>query len=209
MLFLERKLSDGAVLSVWQLHESQEQLLQMLDKQQWYIAFLDKVTADGRKKEWLAARVLLKELCGEEKEIGYHANGQPFLLDGSFNISISHTKAYVVILLHPTKRVGVDVERISDRALNVRHKFLLEKALKTIAVENDLVQTTLLWSAKESLFKVINEEEIQFAEQLHIEPFVLQKEGVLSAYETRTDVQQKFSIYYEVFPEMVLTWTCV
>ena len=209
MLFLKNKLADGALLGIWQLHESQEQLLQMLDNRHWYTAFLDKVTSDTRKKEWLAARVLLKELCGEEKQIVYYKNGQPFLYDNSFNISISHTKGYIAVLIHPSKRVGVDIERISERVLKVQHKFLLEKDLMVIPVENELVQTSLLWSAKESLFKIMDVAEIQFAEQLHIEPFVLQQEGVFSAYETRTDVQQKFSVYYEVFSEMVLTWTCV
>ena len=92
---------------------------------------LENLQPFTRKLEWLAVRVLLYTMLGEEKEIHYYSNGGPYLADGSFSISISHTKGYVAVLLsEPGKRVGIDIECYSERVRKVAHKFMREDEKK-------------------------------------------------------------------------------
>ena len=82
------------LLGIWKSDETTEQLLASLEHKDWYREKL-AVLSEKRKHEWLSVRVLLKALCGEEKEIAYYSSGRPYLKDGSRYISISHTRGYV------------------------------------------------------------------------------------------------------------------
>jgi 4'-phosphopantetheinyl transferase len=209
MLFIQEKLSEGFTLGIWKVEETTEQILQMLQQQDWYLPYLSTISHEGRKKEWLAVRVLLKQLCGEEKKIAYNGNGSPYLEDNTFNISISHTKGYVAVLLHPVNNPGLDIERVNERILYLKHKFLRDEEQQQICGNNEQTLATLLWSAKESLFKVLNAEGVDFREHLFIHDFLLQDEGVFDAEESRTGDMKKFIVRYKVFQDFVLTWTSV
>ena len=71
----------------------------MLPHQEVYREGMRRFTAAHRRLEWLAVRVLLYTLSGEEKEIAYHPSGKPYLADDSASLSISHTKGYVAVVL--------------------------------------------------------------------------------------------------------------
>ena len=81
---------DDLTVGVWKVEESVEQLYSMFNNFSIYEEGFARFSADKRKQEWLAVRVLLKELCGEEKEIAYHSSGRPYLKDGSACVSFSH-----------------------------------------------------------------------------------------------------------------------
>ena len=70
----------------------------MLPHQEVYREGMRRFTAAHRRLEWLAVRVLLYTLSGEEKEIAYHPSGKPYLADDSASLSISHTKGYVGVV---------------------------------------------------------------------------------------------------------------
>ena len=57
-------------VGVWKVDETVEQLRSMFHQFSIYEEAFTRFSSDKRKQEWLAVRVLLKELCGgEEKEI--------------------------------------------------------------------------------------------------------------------------------------------
>lgn len=60
---------------IWKTEESPEELLAMLPHQEVYREGMRRFTAAHRRLEWLAVRVLLYTLSGEEKEIAYHPVG--------------------------------------------------------------------------------------------------------------------------------------
>ena len=60
--------------------ESVEELLALLDRPEEQAAFLRRVTAESRRRERLASRVLLKLLIGEEPQVDYRPSGAPFLV---------------------------------------------------------------------------------------------------------------------------------
>ena len=178
---------------IWKTSESLEELLALLPHKEF--------TAVSRKLEWLAVRVLLYTMLGEEKEIHYYSNGGPYLADGSFSISISHTKGYVAVLLgEPGKRVGIDIECYSERVRKVAHKFMREDEKKSLFKGTETWSLLLHWSAK-----CMNASDVDFREHLHVIPFTPDEQGVFSAAEYRTAEKQIFQIYYYLFSDFVLT----
>lgn len=197
---------------IWKQEETLEQLLMMLP--QYGVAYrkqLNAFTSESRKKEWLAVRVLLYKMMHEVKEIAYQDNGKPYLADGSAFISISHTKGYVAVILSKQKKVGIDIEVLSERAQRVCHKFVAENEL-CFREDNTLSKAelfTMIWSAKEVMYKCMDKANVLFLEELHVDvDIAFFCDPYLNAWETHTPAKQKFRIHYMLQEnEFVLTWT--
>ena len=198
---------DGLLVGVWKVDETLDELCAMFDNFSIYELAYSQFSSDKRKQEWLAVRVLLKVLLGgEEKEIVYAPSGKPFLKDGSMRVSFSHTKGYVAVAIHPNKEVGVDIEQYGERVNKVASRFIHEDEKPSVHAGDEVYTLLLHWSAKETMYKLMEEEAVDFAKHLRIHPFVASNTGELSAIETRTDAQTRFRIFYETHTDYVLTY---
>ena len=195
-------------VGIWKVEETIGQLRSMFEDFPLYESGLQKFKAEKRQLEWLAVRILLKELLGEEKEIDYLPSGKPFLKDRSAYISFSHTCGYVAIAVHPTKEVGIDIEQYGDRVCRLASRFVREDEMSLVRAENEIYALLLHWSAKETMFKLVNQSDVDFLEHLHILPFVPSESGEMEAVEYRTDLHQTFQISYYTHPDYVLTFAC-
>lgn len=197
---------EDFLLGIWKSDETVEQLLASLDRLSLYKDKLEKLS-EKRKHEWLSVRVLLKALCGEEKEIAYYPSGKPYLKDGSACISISHTRGYVAVALHPFREVGTDIEQYATRVKKVASRFIRPDEESTIMNGDEIYSLLLHWSAKETLYKLMDVEEVDLIRHLHILPFIPAEEGTFDAREYRTAQQAHYCIHYITHPDFVLTWT--
>ncbi len=193
------------LLGVWKVEETVEQLRGMLEHQALYEESLSRFV-EKRKREWLAVRVLLTRLCGEEKEIAYRPSGKPFLADGSFHIGISHTTGYVAVALHPSREVGVDIEQYGTRIRRVASRILRPDEKPVARGDGEIDALLLHWSAKETLFKLMDEPGVDWS-HLRIRPFTLSETGFLEIQEYYTTQQECFLVRYVTHPDFVLTWT--
>ena len=196
----------GLILGIRPIKETSDELIELLDNKENYYPFIEKVS-ESRKREWLTVRVLLKELIGE-KDILYTPTGKPYLADNSFHIGISHTKGYVAVILDKQFPIAVDIEAISNKVEKVQNRFLSEGEKVNIDKENRLIHILLHWSAKESMFKILDQQNVEFCSQLHIDPFtpVIDNWASFSAFETRTDERNKYIIHYFASQDYVLTY---
>lgn len=206
MLIRREYTQAGCLLGIWKMDESREELLLLFPEHLRYeaIEYIEGIRSESRSIEWLSSRIMLLVLLGEEKIIYNRKDGKPYLEDGTHYISISHTKNYAAILLHETAPVGIDIETRSERVKKIASKFISEDEF--IDPSQKTVHQLLHWSAKESLFKLINEEGIDFKQHFRIHPFTPAVEGVIEATESKTGLSQTFNIHYEVHAEYVLTW---
>ncbi|MDR1632617.1 MAG: 4'-phosphopantetheinyl transferase superfamily protein [Dysgonamonadaceae bacterium] len=202
------------------INKDSETLLSQLEHRDHYLPFIEKMT-EKRKCEWLTVRTLLKTLSGEEKEIAYQPNGKPFLSDRSYHISISHTNykaaadqtrndklsGYVTMVLNEEKKVAIDIEMISSRVLKIKDRFLSKEETKAISADNEIVHLLLHWSAKESVFKILDAENVNYQSEICIRPFrpAIGKWDSFEVYETRTEKQNVFPVHYFVQDNFVLT----
>lgn len=206
MLIRNEKICDDVLLGIRKICDDKDLLISNLPiGQREHVAEqIGKMRAERRIVEWLNTRVLLFEMLGEEKIIRNHPSGRPFLKDKSYRISISHTHGYVAILLSNKYYVGIDIETISNRVARVVDKFISPE--EYINPSNEIIHQLLHWSAKETLFKIMKESNIDFKEHLRVLPFEPLSRGVFDAREYKTNKQKTFKINYEVLYDAVLTW---
>lgn len=207
-LYRTYKKKDLTV-GVWKVDETVEQLRSMFHQFSIYEEGFARFSAEKRKLEWLAVRVLLKELLGEEKKILYLPSGKPYLEDRSSFISFSHTHGYVAVAVHPYAEVGIDIEQYGTRVQRLASRFIREDEQISVASGNEIYALLLHWSAKETMFKLMEEEAVDFIDHLRIQPFTPQESGILEAQEYRSAKEQKFRIHYEMHPDYVLTFSCL
>lgn len=206
-LFLQHQ-DEVCRWAVWKMEETEEELLSILPDADRYREEIRRFSSAHRRLEWIAVRALLFTILGEEKSILYFDNGRPYLSDGTFSLSISHTKGYVAVILGKSAdNVGIDIEQYGDRVHKIAHKFVRVDEVPGCYQGRDTWGLLLYWSAKETMFKCLNATEVDFREHLHIFPFVVSSEGVFNAVEYRTRQNLHFEIHYRICPDFVLTYT--
>jgi phosphopantetheinyl transferase len=166
---------------------------------------MEAITHQGKRCEKLAVRALLNELAGKEKLIDYHPNGQPFLSDQSFNISISHTKNYACIILHPTQKVGIDIEAKTPRAAQIQQRFLSSDEYRLANQTPGFVVPLLLWTAKEALYKLISDPALDFANHIQVTGIKMDEQIMTASIKT---INQSFTLFFTIDPDFVLTYVC-
>lgn len=92
---------------------------------------------------------LVREKLGENVRVLHEADGSPILAGSSLKVSISHSAHFVALAVHPTERIGIDIEEPRlEQLRRVIAKFLSERELP-------LWDERLLaaWTCKEAVFK--------------------------------------------------------
>lgn len=201
-------------LGIWKILEPWQDMLEMFQDKMLYADEVLKIKSEKRKCEWLAIRLLLKHLTGFEIPVGYKDNGSPFLIGSHFHISISHTKGYAALILSKNPNPGIDIEYRSERALKLCTKFLNRIELEHLNLLhqnhkpdlNPETLATLCWCAKETVFKALQENEVDFIQHFHVAPFIFSAQGAVCLKETKTHRQETYPIHYQVTDEFVITW---
>ncbi|MBE9467415.1 MAG: 4'-phosphopantetheinyl transferase superfamily protein [Bacteroidetes bacterium] len=206
-LILKKEIAINCIIGVWEITENINELLSVhklnINDQKYF----DKITNQSRKLEWITTRILLKNLLSENKKIIYNENGKPFLSDNSYKISIAHSKKMVTLILSKKNNVAIDVENIlSERVNKVNSKFLSEKEIKSINSKNKTAQLYVYWCAKEALYKIFNEKNLNFKKNIFIEPFNLKKEGSFVGNIISQESTDKFLLNYFFLSNYVIVW---
>ena len=138
------------------------------------LAKADEIRFQKRKilshqKEFLASRRLLLEAGIPSHFLTHDSNGIPGLKSGQ-QLSITHTKNFAGIALSK-KPLGIDIQifrpkicRIAPRFLHTAETFALEGGQST-------QKLTLIWTAKEALYKALKQKGIIFSKQLCVAKF--------------------------------------
>lgn len=194
-------------IGVWKILETWPEMLELFQNKYMYADEVHKLQSEKRKCEWLAIRLLLKRLTGSETLIHYKDNGLPFLENSPYYISISHTRGYAALILSNYPNPGIDIEYRSERAWKLRKRFMNKEELDQLSMASpQSTFATLCWCAKETAFKALQENDVDFINHLHIFPFALSDRGVIALKETKTPNQEVYEIHYQTVNEFVLTW---
>jgi len=178
---------DDAKLLVWEITQSIDELVSGFENFTLFAVDFEKINSDKRKLEFLGTRWLLKILLGKEINVQYTADGKPYLNNGSYHISLSHSGKWMAVMIHPTKHVGIDIECPTDKIQKVYKRFLSETEQAELSDGKNIKQLQIAWSAKEALYKIIGKEAVDFANQLRLLPFEVQKEGRITAQHITTN----------------------
>ncbi|WP_201983617.1 4'-phosphopantetheinyl transferase family protein [Hymenobacter rubidus] len=215
-------LSPTAVLGLWRLTETPAELWPLLPHPKAYQQLMPAKADAKRQAQWLGGRVLIHRLLVETQPspssailVHNDATGRPLLAGASpdLTVSLSHSGTWVAAILAQNSRVGVDVEEIRDKAYRLASKFLAanEWAAAQAASQADTPDASahysLLWSAKETLYKLAAQRGIIFKTQLLLGEFEPRESGEIPATLVLGGVQTRHCICYsKPSPGYVLTY---
>ena len=174
-LVYQQNINLTTKLGVWHIAEEKDFFLR-------YVPLQTEITHPHKQLQHLAGRYLLKELYPDFPYtlIRIADTRKPFLENEAYHFSISHCGHYAAVMVSSTKRVGVDIEMVTEKVARVKHKFLSNKEQAIIETIEDssieLLHDSLLtaaWSIKESLYKWYGDGEVDFKEHLHIDEISL------------------------------------
>ena len=155
---------------VWEITETLDELLDLYGN-----INTSNYTSEKRKKEHLISRLMVNKIC-KNGAIIYNEFGAPEL-DNAKHLSISHSNELVTIIIS-NKKTGLDIEKISEKALRTASKFVAEKNLIKLNKE----KATLIWCIKEAVYKWHQEGGIDFIKDIIIAEFFAKEHGNVTAY---------------------------
>ncbi|MBK3518168.1 4'-phosphopantetheinyl transferase family protein [Carboxylicivirga marina] len=204
-IYSQIDVAEKHQVAVWRIDESVEELLGLVDITDADKKVLDAFKLEKRKKEWLASRLLLQKLIGQYPHIVYNSNGKPQLQGDQRFISISHTNRYAAVSVsqEPT---ALDIEICSGRVDKVANRFVHNDEQTYIKAGERTQFLTVLWCAKEALYKYYDIYGVVFKEQFRVKPFQLGKTGKLDCtfiHEART---KENSLTFEINDEYTLVY---
>ena len=170
-----RQLSDHTRLGLWRMDEPFD--------------------GSARERERDAVHRLLHAMTGNDTLcIGHEPSGKPTL--PGWHISVSHTRGFAALILSDSQEVAVDIEYQSDRVGRIAKKFIRDDEPVT-SIEDML----LLWSAKETLYKLHS--------SAHLQYFDMRLREMSDAVMLLEDMKlnQIVAIHFECSADYVLTYS--
>ncbi len=210
MPFEEKINSSFGDIAIWDLNDSLEELFQQSSLSDSEQERFNTFTAERRKKEFLATRILLDKLLKSKDEIIYpDISGKPGLKHSNKNISISHSVDFATLIISD-KKVGIDIEqttrnidRVASRFLHPTEKDFIQKQ------ENQQNTKVLFWCGKEAIFKCTELQGIEFNKEIIIHPFELNTtEGEFKATLYKNNQHFAYLLKYRFFKNNVIVY-CV
>ena len=207
-VIFKNDIGVGCRLWIWEITEEFDDLRSRLSLESEEVKTLDGFRNHNRKLEWLSVRALINDMTGTNSRIIYNEVRKPFLLDNSSHISISHSRNYTSILLSRYQRVGIDLEYMSHRISSIADRFINKN--EKITSTTDLVRYHLYihWCAKEALYKICDKKNINFLENLTIEPFIPENEGIIVGTVDNIYGVDTYDLHYRRMNDYVMVWTC-
>lgn len=169
MPFLFRKDYAWGVVAVWQIEESEQELVPFVTRDD--LESVEAMRSSTKRVERLSWRALLRLVFPDVGDVTYNTLGAP-CVEGLF-LSVSHCCDYAVLVASSTIRCGIDVESVGRNFENVCSRYLSDKegkAIGLIEVEGQ-DRTNLLcqaWCAKEAMYKYAGRDGLDFIENLQL-----------------------------------------
>lgn len=204
-LFKTISVANG-LLTVWQITESSGEFQSFFTSEELSDPNFQKYSYEKRKVEWLAIRVLLKQMIGSGFEIYYTEVGKPIIKHPLYkHISISHSRDFAAVYIHQRHPVGIDIESVTRNYASVKKRYLSESELEQVN-ESSMLQC-IYWCAKEAVFKYMDEEGVDFRKQIHVQPFLPETDKFIVNYISDNQVKT-LQLQYESFNQHCLVWVC-
>ena len=201
-IFFQQQINDSTRLGIWKIEETEEFFKANVPQHR-------DVTHPHKRLQHLAGRFLLQYLFPDfpYELIKIADTRKPFLPNEQYHFSISHCGDYAAAIVSKDSRVGIDIEVPTEKISRIMYKFLSAKEhelFHLIQPDKDRIPfSTLLWSAKESVFKWHGNGGVDFRKEIQLKKQHEGNETIESFFsKNNTDL----TIHYRHFEHLVLAW---
>jgi phosphopantetheinyl transferase len=212
-IFYQHQINEYTRLGVWKIEETEEFFKGNVPHHR-------DVTHPHKRLQHLAGRFLLQYLFPyfPYELIEIADTRKPFIPDERFHFSISHCGDYAAAIVSTASRVGVDIEIPTGKVMKIIDKYLSNEEKEIFNIQysiynnqllgyriqtNDSSLPTLLWSAKEAVFKWYGNGEVDFRKHTQLKQLHAGEE-IIDCFFTKT--QSELKINYRLFDKLVLAW---
>ena len=170
-LYKTIRVNDFTKVLIWKIEESLEDLTKGIELTEQSKKRVDAMKSILHQQGFMSIRQLLKQAGYVDADVFYDEFGKPHLKDNNY-ISITHSFTFTAIIISEKNPVGIDVEKQRDKIVKIAHKFTPIEEYNTIANHEALVsKLTIVWGAKESLYKIYGKKKLRFLHHIYIEDF--------------------------------------
>lgn len=189
--------NSNTTVKIWKITESFDALLKPVALREVCMQRVIGMKSELHQRGFLSVRHLLAEFGYTDHDLFYDENGKPHLKDGK-HISITHSFQFSAIAIS-NQEVGIDIEKQREKIKIIAHKFtdyetdyLLEKA-------SDYVRKlSVIWCAKESLYKLFATPGLSFKQHCLVLPFTFNDSETI-AWIDYEGSKQRYTINYLEF----------
>lgn len=165
-------VNPGTKVLIWKIEETFEALSENIELTEICRTRVANMKSDMHRRGFMSIRHLLALEGYSDFDLYYDAFGKPHLNNDKY-ISITHSFNYTAIILSD-EEVGIDIEKQREKIIRIAHKFTPIEEYRTIANDDALIRKlTIVWCAKESLFKSFAEKGVSFLQHIDIHDFDL------------------------------------
>lgn len=178
-------------IAIWKVEESEKQLSKGIVLTPHCQQRYDGMKSELHRRAFLSVRHLLALFGYVDLDLVYNESGKPSLKDGNF-ISITHSYNFTAVIISEADEVGIDIEMQRDKILRIAHKFTPLEEYRTLANAAAIVRKlTIVWGAKESLYKIYGTKGLSFIHHINVTDFLFSDKettaeivykGVISKY---------------------------
>lgn len=194
-------VDKNTIVLVWKITETLQELETIFLSEN-STSRLNNMRSESHRKGFISVRHLLKELNYSDADLYYTSDGKPHLKDGK-KISISHSFEFSTIIISD-KIIGIDIEKNREKIKRIAHKFVGEE---NVFLKEELLveQLTVLWGAKESLYKIHPDGGLLFSKHLPVEAFTL-TERQTKGWIKKAPWDEPYTIHFEFIDGFTLAY---
>lgn len=170
-LYSTINVSSSIKVYIWKIGESETELSEGIELTPHCQNRMDGMKSELHRRGFLSIRHLMAKAGYVDQDLYYDDAGKPHLKDGK-HISITHSHEFTGIIIGDTDEVGIDIELQREKILRIANKFTPLEEYKTLANTDALIRKlTIVWGAKESLFKIYAQGGLSFFHHVDVKDF--------------------------------------
>lgn len=190
-------VNSSTKVFIWKIEESLEALSDGIELTENCANRVNNMKSELHRRGFMSIRHLMALEGYTDFDLYYDENGKPHLKDEK-HISITHSFNFAAIIISD-KEVGIDIEKQRNKILRIAHKFTPIEEYRTIANEDAMMRKlTIVWCAKESLYKSYAEKGVSFLENIYVDEFNLD-ENKTTANVNYEGKEQKYTVDFFEF----------
>lgn len=195
-LFETIQFNETTKILVWHITESFEELVSNVVLKEKTQLRLNGMKSVMHQRAFLSVRMLIQEMGFTDQDLHYDEFGKPYF-NCENHISITHSHDFAAIIISD-KTVGIDMELQRDKILRIADKFVETENsyLNTQNTPDYIRELTVIWGAKEAIFKIRNEKGISFKDHISVDAFSLDKNQTEASLHFN-DLAVNFDVYYK------------
>ena len=172
-LFQTIQFNETTKILIWEITESFDELYSRVTLKEKTQRRLDGMKSQMHQRAFLSVRMLIQEMGFTDKDLHYDEFGKPYF-DCDNHISITHSYHFAAIIISKEK-VGIDMELQREKIQRIADKFtdFESNYLDPSSIEEYIKKLTVIWGAKEAIFKIRNEKGISFKDHIKVSNFSL------------------------------------